>query len=365
MDDRTRRAVPGPGLMDAAAGFWRERGFTGEEPVLVPLTGDGSTRRFFRLKSRRGSRPSFVIMWNPPLNHRVFGENLAYDRIGRHLRSRGVPVPRIYRADHEQGLVIMEDLGDDSLQSCTRRTKDPAPLFERVLEVLLHLQVEGSKGFDMRWCCQTPRYDRTVMILLEACYFREAFLRRYAGVKGDMSRLDRCFTHCAEAASMAPGGFFLHRDFQSRNVMVSGGEIRVIDWQGGRLGPAGYDPASLAIDPYIEAPEGFRSSLVETYALMLRERATAAADFFLKTYRYLALQRNMQILGAFAYLSLEMGKKEFESYIVPAFGRMKATLEELSDPALVPLAEIVDGIEPCPGSPKLSTSRGRRVEKRI
>jgi N-acetylmuramate 1-kinase len=313
---------------------------------MTPLKGDGSNRSFFRMSSGAGFSRSYVVMWNPPADKKALHENLAYDRIGKHLEMRRVPVPQIHHADHQSGCIIMEDLGDVSLKAYVDRVDDPLPIFDRVLDVLVHLQVEGAMGFDARWCCQTPRYDRTVMTLLEALYFKESFLRRYTGMSGDLDRLDGCFFHCAEVASQCSDKFFLHRDFQSRNIMICEGEVRIIDWQGGRFGPPGYDIASLAIDPYTDLPDGRRDLLIENYASMICKKAPCVAEAFRKTYPYLALQRNMQILGAFAHLSRVMGKMEFEAYIAPALKRLKLHLEDMSDPALLPLGEALKKIDP-------------------
>jgi N-acetylmuramate 1-kinase len=343
--EKVKKAVQPPqDLLDAASRSRVCGNFGKDAFSLTRLGGDGSSRCFFRMKCRNSSE-SFVVMWNPPVNNAALRENSAYERIGRHLKSRGVPVPEIHDVDPRYGCFIMEDLGDVSLQEYLIRLAAPLPLLERVVEVLFHLQHEGAEGFNPRWCCQTPVYDRTVMILLESGYFREAFLSRYLGMTEDLSRLDCCFAHCAEVISGCRKSYLLHRDFQSRNIMISKGRIRIIDWQGARIGPPGYDLASLVIDPYTELTDDQRSFLFEAYLSMLRERFASEVENFLEIYPYLALQRNMQILGAFAYLSNTKGKKEFEAYIPPAVKRLKAQLERMPDNALSPLKEVASEIE--------------------
>ena len=94
-------------------------------------------------------------------------------------------------------------------------------------------------------------------------FFRVAFLCRYLGLKRKWPELERPFNHLAEMASSAEGNFFIHRDFQSRNILVSQGRIGVIDWQGGRLGPLEYDLASLLIDPYVSIPHPVRDKIFQ------------------------------------------------------------------------------------------------------
>jgi len=335
---------PPPGLLSALNRFVEAEGFGKDTFFLTQLKGDGSSRFFFRMKWPNFPE-SFVVMWNPPGDHAALRENSAYDRIGMHLKKRRVPVPEIYHVDHRYGCVILEDLGDESLQDYLARLDDPLPVLGNVLEVLFHMQHEGVEGFDPRWCCQTPVYDHTVMILLEACYFREAFLRRYLRMTTDLGRLERCFLHCADVISGCRSSSLLHRDFQSRNLMMSNGRIRILDWQGARIGPPGYDLASLVIDPYTGLDDDIRFFLIQTYLTMFSARFPRETDHFQAVYPYLALQRNMQILGAFAHLSIAKGKKEFVAYIPPAVKRLKAQLERMPDAVLTPLKEIVAEIK--------------------
>lgn len=325
-----------PGLASFVSGFLNDSESKREYRPL-PLAGGGSKRRFWRIHTPSGC--TYVAMWNAPVNPDSVRENRAYLLIGKHLLEKTVPLPRIYRADPYAGFFIMEDLGDRNLQEISREG-DPAPLYREALRVLLHMQTAGSEGFEPQWTCQTERYDRGVMRRSEAEYFRDAFLHRYLGLKPGWPELDISFERIAEAASRAPGPFFLHRDFQSRNIMVTNGRIGVIDWQGGRLGPLGYDAASLLIDPYTELTPQHRAEHYRFYLNLVRDRAPSWADALEESYPYLALQRNMQILGAFAHLSKVAGKPCFEAYIPKALESLRALLAGVGGPELRPLMEV-------------------------
>ena len=99
--------------------------------------------------------------------------------------------------------------------------------------------------------------------------------------------------------------------------MLRDGEVRIIDFQGGRLGPLGYDLASLLIDPYAQIPEQLQHELLEHYLEHLCKYGLDE-QAFLKGYPSLALQRNLQILGAFSFLSLQKQKPFFRQFILPA-----------------------------------------------
>jgi aminoglycoside/choline kinase family phosphotransferase len=176
----------------------------------------------------------------------------------------------------------------------------------------------------------------------ESGYFRDAFLKNHLGLKDSWPELEGPFSHLADTASRAEAAFLLHRDFQSRNIMLPGSRVGVIDWQGARIGPLGYDLASLLIDPYVGLTPGCADCVFRTYREHLRNYDTTRVDPFRRLYPYLAVQRNLQMLGAFAHLSRKMGKTTFEAYIPPAVASLRSLLTGLGDPALQALRELAE-----------------------
>ena len=320
----------------------------GLDPGLVefqPIKGDGSVRHFWRVTLSHG-HPAFIAMANSPDKTGAQRENFAYLMIGRHLHKKAVPVPLIHRHELGQGWFIMEDMGTTSLQDLVSSGQDPRPIYEKVLEHLFRLQVQGASGFDPAWCCQTRTYDRTVMRKYEADYFREAFLFRYLGLKEEWPELDAPFEYLTDTASKADLHLFMHRDFQSRNLMINDGNIGIIDWQGGRLGPPGYDLASLIIDPYTALASEDRQGLYEDFLFLLKEYNNEWAGPFERYFPYLALQRNLQILGAFSYLTRVKEKTYFEEYIPAALRTLGELLEHVGDPGLSTLTSLVKDLQP-------------------
>jgi aminoglycoside/choline kinase family phosphotransferase len=337
--EEARLGAPTRAFVEA---FVRESGHSPEALRTNPLSGDGSKRLFWRARVP-DTDLTFVVMENGPTDHYTAKENLSYLLIGRHLLSKGIPVPRIYRCDLDRGCFIMEDLGDRNLQEASCQP-DPLPLFERVFHVLVRLQIEGADGFDPAWTCQTERYDAFVMRRYEAEYFRDAFLCTYLGMKAEWPELEVPFNLIAKEAAKAPGHFFLHRDFQSRNIMVRPDGIGIIDWQGGRLGPLAYDAASLIIDPYTDLAPKERARLYESYVAILASHQPAWAELFEESFPYLALQRNLQILGAFSFLSKVRGKTHFEPYIPKALTSLHRLLGEVRREELSPLTDLVNAL---------------------
>lgn len=323
--------------------FLEESGLQGKGFEICPIPGDGSRRVFWRIIPDVPS-PSYILMENPPADVFSRRENLAYAMIGRHLYEKALPLPKIHRFDQPKGIFIMEDMGETTLQESLKGETDRIQVYKPVVEVLLRLQVEGAEGFDTGWTCQTERYDRVVMRSLEAEYFRDSFLSRYAGLKGEWEDLEVPFDHLAKMASTSEGRFFLHRDFQSRNIMIHERKIGILDWQGGRLGPLAYDLASLLIDPYTDLTVPERQRAYRHYLDCLRDRDPGQVNAFQESYPYLAIQRNLQILGAFSFLTMERGKSYFAAYIPVALKTLRGLLSELGDPKLSPLADLLGSL---------------------
>jgi len=302
--------------------------------VLVP---DGSSRRFFQL---RGPDGATVIAILPPENdERGPAEAVAFARIGHHLHQTGAPVPAIHAFDPATGLALCEDLGDQRLfeQVAEQGPARSLALYEETVRQLARMQVRCAEGFDPTWCWDTPRYDRALMIERESGYFLRACCTDLLGLDFDRQAVEAECARLAEAAAQAPAGFFLHRDCQCRNIMLTGNSVRFIDFQGGRLGPLAYDLASLLLDPYAGLPESIQEHLTEVYLRALQEEIPYDPEQFRREYMFLALQRNLQILGAFAYLSQVRGKPFFARYLRPALdslGRLLAKPEAAGYAAL-------------------------------
>ena len=324
--------------------FLKNRGLFSEGTIFQKLKGDGSKRNFWRIIPSQ-KKPCLVLMVNPPASEAEERENLSYVMIGKHLRNKGIPLPEIFGYNLEEGWVIMEDMGDMSLEKYASSTEDPVSIYKRVLESLLLLQTEGARNFDTSWCCQTQRYDYNVMRQYEADYFRDAFLCLYLGLKNEWPELEPPFNHLTEKASVADNNYLIHRDFQSRNIMVNESNIGFIDWQGSRLGPLGYDLASLVIDPYTGLSFQQRYRIYKYYLSLISEHCASLTAPFEESFLYLAIQRNLQIIGAFSYLTKKMNKIYFEAYIPAALKTLSWLLSSTQDPQLSPLLDLIDHLK--------------------
>ena len=291
---------------------------------LSTLSGDGSSRLFFNIKTETASFCGVLPARDN--TQKGLAEAHAAFNIGSHLKKRGLPVPVIHAFDPVSGFILFEDLGKTLLHDLLLKKKkssdelfgqEISELYKEIIENLLFMQISGSVHFDRKWCWDTQRYDKKLMLEKESGYFMQAFCKDLLGINSFPKGLTDEFKLLAGRSARQPAVYFLHRDFQSRNLMVSDNKIRIIDFQGARLGPLGYDLASLLIDPYAQLPEQLQHELLEHY---LEHLCKYGLDdlAFIKGYPSLALQRNLQVLGAYAFLGFQKQKKFFRQYIFPA-----------------------------------------------
>ena len=306
------------------------------------LKGDGSERQWYRLKT---GRHSLIMADHGIREKRSISEVDAFVHIGQHLYRQGVSVPKIYYFDAFCGLVFLDDLGDVHLQQAARLTPNPEsliPLYKSVIDQLIKLSLRGADNFDQAWTYQTAQYDQELIVEKECRYFQEAFLMGYLGLRTRPEDLAADFASLAQKALQYSNTGFMHRDMQSRNIMIKNQQVYFIDFQGGRFGPIQYDLASLLIDPYVELPDTIQVQLLDYSIDALSEITEVKPKEFRLCYHYCTLTRNLQILGAFSFLSRMKSKRYFEKYIPAALRTLHSGLITRSQGEFPALAAVVE-----------------------
>ncbi len=308
------------------------------------LKGDGSDRSWYRLTT---GNQTLVMVDHGIRMQKAANETDAFIAIGNHLFAKGIPVPRIFLHDAFSGLAFLEDLGDLNLQTLILNTKNADKIlsyYQSVIHHLIKLFIKGNEGFDPTWTYQTTMYNQEVILEKECRYFVDAFLNSYLGADKHFIDYAHEFTIIAKKAVELSVYGFMHRDVQSRNIMVKNSRFYFIDFQGGRRGPIQYDLASLLIDPYVALPRSIQDKLIEYCIKTLSTVMTIEPKRFLLGYAYCALTRNLQILGAFGYLSRTKGKKYFEKYIPRAIETLMHALYSFENNEFPKLTLTVENI---------------------
>lgn len=302
------------------------------------MRGDGSDRRIYRVHGRAGSA---VGIWGENV-----AENRAFLGFTRVFAEHGLAVPAILAVGGDERCYLEEDLGETLLfdwQAARRKDGGFPPevfaMYARVLRELVRFQIDAAGSIDYALCYQYAEFAGDA-IRFDLRYFREMFLDQLFP-DYDAGALER---DCEALAALLLGAerrFFLYRDFQSRNVMITDGTPRFIDYQSGRRGPLQYDVASLLYDAKARIPEASRRALVECYLDEMQTRNGIGRDAFLRDFDAWALARILQALGAFGNLGYRQGKPGFLDAIEPALENfaLLAAREPLAT-ALPALADI-------------------------
>ncbi len=291
---------------------------------IAPIEKGGSDRKFYRVQC---SPEQTLILVKYNLERE---ENRHYVQIAKFLGSHGIRVPKIYFHDEKEGLIWIEDLGETDLWSFREETwLLRRALYETALDEMakLHrLPTIATQAIES----DLPAGFGASLYLWEQNYFFENALARYFKMDQRQCR-ELAGLPALNEIAMRLGNkekTLVHRDFQSQNVIVRDAQAYLIDFQGMRLGLAEYDLASLLFDPYASLPGTERDELIEYYRDTQTRSGHRVAGDFEETLRLCAVQRLMQALGAYGFLGIVNGHRQFLQFIPPAMKSLHCIIRE-------------------------------------
>jgi aminoglycoside/choline kinase family phosphotransferase len=293
--------------------------FNVDEVKIAPIEKGGSDRKFYRVRCS-SERSLILVKYNLERE-----ENRHYVEIAQFLETHEIRAPRIYYHDADEGLIWLEDLGENDLFGyraepwLVRRAFYESALDEvrKLHRLPEHVCVEMHRHL--------PAEFNAALYLWEQNYFFENCLGRYFEV--DKAKIDNVAAMPAlqEIAENLAGRsrVLVHRDFQSQNILLRNSQAYLIDFQGMRPGLAQYDLASLLYDPYVDLTEDERNELLEHYC------GGKPDQDFTETLRLCAMQRLMQALGAYGFLGLVKGHQHFLQHIPKAVSSLSEVVAEI------------------------------------
>ncbi len=301
--------------------------------TVVPLRGDASGRRLYRLSA--ASRTAIGVI-NADLR-----ENRAFLAFSRHFRRSGLPVPEIYAEDLDRGMYLEEDLGDTTLfqfLSSNRVKEEPShetlELYRKAIEFLPRFQIQAGRTLDYGVCHPRSSFDRQSM-MWDLNYFKYYFLR-LAKIPFSEQALEKDFEQLSRFLLQVERRFFLYRDFQSRNIMVRGGDLFFIDYQGGRRGALQYDVASLLFDAKADLPLAVREELLQRYLEAAQKVQAIDRQAFLAYYPGFVFIRIMQAMGAYGLRGFYERKQHFLASIPYAIQNLEYLTRTVELPVELP-----------------------------
>ena len=338
---------------------------TGELEV-TRLTGDASTRAYFRVSS--GSSSLIAALYREPFDDTESASSrlarfealdpsarltfasdpCAHVEVTELLLGAGLPAPRILGVSGRQGALLFEDAGDIRLQDWLEgRTPDEAlEAYRRAIQMIVRIQ-EATPGLGGESICLCLAFD-DMKLKWELGFFFANYFNRYLGVKLEAETnqaVQKEFKALCSELSARPR-VLVHRDYHARNLMMQRGALFIIDHQDARMGPASYDLASLLRDPYTALDRDLAGELVEYFISLKGESSVTISDVaeFRTEVELMTVQRMLKAIGTYASQAVA-GNPAYINYIDPAinaalyslealgrFGRIRGLLEETRRP---------------------------------
>ena len=221
--------------------------WSGQEPQSCEkLPGAGSNRVYYRITGNNNKSVIGVIGTS-------IEENKAFVYLANHFNKKGLPMPKVFDHSADMMCYIQEDLGGTALFDAIKEGREKGgqynerekELLSKTIRQLPAIQVKGAEGLDFSICYPQPEFDET-NVMFDLNYFKYCYLKA-TGIDFHEIRLEEDFRRLAKDLTEEKGNYFMYRDFQARNVMLTSlGEktgIGFIDFQGGRRGPFYYDVA--------------------------------------------------------------------------------------------------------------------------
>jgi hypothetical protein len=302
--------------------------------AVEPMPGGASTRKYFRVRS--GDR-AMVAMFVPEggkpeeIGKHHVEERWPFLEVRELLESRGIDVPRVYGEDTPAGWLLLEDLGDDTLANyLLREPEQKRAIYTQAVTDLARAQ-RALHPLPVESIVRTRAFDED-LLRWEIDHFREWGLeaRGHVLTTEDREAFDGIAARLAKRIAGWPKGF-VHRDYQSRNLMVrEGGALAWIDFQDALLGPRIYDMVALLNDSYQTFDRAFVEERLSEYAeaisMSQAEKDALGVEFDLMT-----VQRKLKDAGRFVFIDRVKGNSAFLKFVVPTVAKVASSLARLRD----------------------------------
>lgn len=301
----------------------------------LALGANGSNRKYYRLK---GATRQCMATENDDIR-----ENNTFLYYSTFFKEKRLPVPDIYAVSADHRYYLQQDLGDTTLYGYLYDKKrsgggfdnEALALYKQALSDLVEFQT-SCQDLDFSQAYPRSDFDRQSM-QWDLNYFKYYFLK-LAYIPFDEQLLEQDFNTLMDYLLDENCGYFMYRDFQSRNIMIEPNEHKLyyIDYQGGRRGAAQYDAASLLYSAKSDLPEPVRQELL-THYINCFSKATGAdpQQMRQKFYGYVLI-RIMQAMGAYGYRGYYERKDYFLKSIPLAVNNLRLVIENHPLPIDIP-----------------------------
>jgi len=310
----TLKGAPDVPLPEQISAYLDRAGLASTRARVLPLTGDASDRRYFRVIPREGA--SFVLALSAaPFTY----DALPFVNVASLLSQVPVPIPTILGHADDLGILVQQDLGDVTLQAHVGAAAEAAhaALYRQAIQFIAAIQQRGRELASNRYIPYTVAFD-VEKLTWEFDFFVKHFVMGYRGATIPTAAREAISQECGVIVDELANEprVLCHRDYHSRNLMLRGDQLFIIDFQDARMGPDTYDLVSLLRDSYVDINEEDAQQFI-AYFLALNGLLTSPADVaeFRRRFDLMALQRNLKALGTFGYQTATRRNAVYIQYI--------------------------------------------------
>jgi len=313
---------------------WLHSQFPNENFTLAPASADASFRRYFRATFAGGR--TRVVMDAPPQHE----DCRPFLHIAQLFEAAGTHVPHVYAQDLQQGFLLLSDLGNTTYLQALN-AGNASRLYSAATDALVKIQLASRDN-------ELPHYDEA-LLLREMRLFPEWYIARHLNITltdRQHAKLEQVFARII-ANNLAQPRVYVHRDYHSRNLMLSEPNPGILDFQDAVYGPITYDLASLFKDAYIKWEEAeIMDWLIRYWEKARKAGLPVRADFgeFYRDYEWMGVQRHIKVLGIFARLYHRDGKDGYLKDLPLVMAYLRAAAARYVD--LKPLLNLLDELEP-------------------
>lgn len=310
---------------DSYYGFLKTH-FGKKDLDVFSLAGDASARKYYRVNV---GQDSYVLMsWEPFPDENTY----PFLNVLNHFAKHKVHVPAVVATCKEEGFVLLEDLGDLTLERKFWENQNPAhalDFYKLAVDEVVKIHYPSTKDRSSSCVAFSIEFN-TQRLLWEMNYAREHLLEKFLHLKFDDKEgalLSNRFTQICERLHQEPK-YLAHRDYHSRNLMIKTGKIRVIDFQDARLGPVQYDLVSLFRDSYVNLKDELAAQLMNYYLDQRQQfkEPKVNRDRFNLIYDLQSIQRCLKACGSFASFFNARQDTRYLKYIRPTLLRVRQAL---------------------------------------
>jgi len=295
---------------------------------IQPLAGDASSRRYYRVVHQ--DQTTVLMVWEPFADDGRF----PFLNVQQHFAKHQVRVPKVLARDPLLGVILLEDLGDLTLERKfweNQNQKLAIPFYQQAIDEILKIHVPATLDRTTNCVAFTVQFD-VAKLLWELHYGRDHLFDKLAGISlsgPTKTELDKEFIEICTILDNEPKRI-CHRDYHSRNLMIHRGRAHMIDFQDARMGSIQYDLVSLVHDSYVDLDQGLQNEILDYYIIRFQELTKTKVDraHFDYIMQIQKLQRCFKACGSFSSFFNMREDRRYLKYIGPTLRKVHLTLTE-------------------------------------